>query len=91
MKKKEIDLVKFFEKQNEYLHRVYGDWVSIMKTPDGFAMKVTLKGVDIEATLEKMDNDPNAPTNGKPIVDILLKLRYSLETGTFVPKAVAKE
>lgn len=87
MKKIEIDFVKFFEDQNEYLHRVYGDWVSAMKTPTGFAIIVTLEGVDIEATLEKMDNAPNIPTSDIPIVDILLKLRYSLDNGTYVPKA----
>jgi hypothetical protein len=85
----EQDITKIIKENNENLHRVYGDWVNTERTPDGFSVKVTLKGVDIEATLEKMDADTNIPTNENPFIDMLTKLRDSLANGTFVPKTTA--
>jgi len=94
MKKKELDLVKFFEEQNEYLHKTYGDWINMVRTPDGFAIIVEPEGVDVEATLEKFDVNLEATleklgvdfgADGNLFVDMLAKLRDSIADGTFVP------
>ena len=74
------------EESNEYLHRVYGDWVNVEKVQGGFRTTVILEHVDIDATLEKMGADPNIPTNENPMIDMLTKLRDSLTNGTYVPK-----
>jgi hypothetical protein len=92
MKKKEIDLVKFFEEQNEYLHKTYGDWVSMVRTQDGFVIKVESKSVDVVATLEKLGVNLEAALEkldfsfGSPFVNMLVKLRDSIADGTYVPR-----
>jgi hypothetical protein len=74
------------KESNEYLHKTYGDWVNAELVQGGFKTTVILEHVDIEATLEKMDADPNIPKNENPMIDMLTKLRDSLADGTYVPK-----
>ena len=83
----EQTIARIIEEDNAHLHQVYGDWVNTARTPDGFSIHVALEGVDVEATLEKMDADPNIPTNDNTLVDMLTKLRDSLANNTFIPKS----